>query len=103
MAASTKAVVYSAVHFLVAGAVYWHLITGGWLTNRYHLEDPDIVNLILAIFEPIAVISVIAYWVSRRPGLYRLMMILSVLQIVVAIGFLVFFLVFAATWHFKLM
>jgi hypothetical protein len=31
-----------------------------WLTNRYQLNDPNIVNLMLAIFEPIAIVSVIA-------------------------------------------
>ena len=103
MGAGTRAVVYSAVHFAVGGAVYWHLITGGWLTNRYRLDDPNIVNLILAIFEPIAVMSVVAYWIFRKPGLYRLMMILCVLQIAIAVGFLVFFVIFATTWRFKLM
>jgi hypothetical protein len=87
----------------VAGAVYSHLMTGGWLTNRYQLDDPSIVNLLLAIFEAIAVISVVGYWVLRKPGLYRLMKILCFVQILIAIGFAVFFLVFAATFHFKLM
>ena len=45
------------------------MISGGWLTIRYQLNDPTIVNLILAIFEPIAVASVIAYWIWRTPYL----------------------------------
>jgi hypothetical protein len=103
MAAPTRAVVCSAVHFVVAAGVYWHLITGGWLTNRYRLDDPNIVNLVLAIFEPIALVSVVAFWISRKRSAYRLMMILGCLQIMVAIGFAVLICVFAATWHFKLM
>jgi len=35
-----------------AACVYAHLISGGWLTNRYQLNDPNIVNLILAISSP---------------------------------------------------
>lgn len=57
---------FSAVHVVAAVAVYRHLISGGWLTNRYQLNDPNIVNLLLAIFEPIAILSVIAYWIARR-------------------------------------
>jgi hypothetical protein len=59
----------SVVHLIAAAVVYWHLITGGWLTNHYQLNDPNIVNLVLAIFEPIAIVSVIACWLWRKsPG-----------------------------------
>jgi hypothetical protein len=87
---------------IAAVAVYWFLITGGWLTNRYHLDDPNIVNLALAIFEPIAVLSVIAFWTWRTPSLRRLMSILFVIQILIGAGFLLFFLLFAITWHPKM-
>jgi hypothetical protein len=90
-------------HFIAAVVVYWHLITGGWLTNHYQLNDPNIVNLALAIFEPMAVASVIAFWIWRTASLRRLMSILFVIQILIGAGFLLFFLVFAFTWKPKMM
>ncbi|MEY2558049.1 MAG: hypothetical protein QOE34_1474, partial [Verrucomicrobiota bacterium] len=42
-----KAVALSIFHVIAATVVYWHLITGGWLTNHYQLNDPNIVNLVL--------------------------------------------------------
>jgi len=98
-----KAILFSALHVVAAIAVYRHLISGGWLTNRYQLNDPNIVNLVLAIFEPIAVVSVVAYWIGRRPILYRLMSILCVVQVLIGTGFLLFILFFALTWHPKMM
>jgi hypothetical protein len=103
MPVSAKPVLYSIVHLIAASAVYRYLISGGWLTNRYHLNDPNIVNLVLAIFEPIAIISVIAYWIGRTAFLYRLMSLLCLVQVVIGIGFLVFILFFALTWHPKMM
>jgi hypothetical protein len=64
-----RAALISVVHVIAATALYYYLITGGWLTNPYHLNDPNMVNLLLAIF---AVVSVIAYWLSRKRFLYRL-------------------------------
>jgi hypothetical protein len=98
-----KAILFSAVHVITATAVYRYLVTGGWLTNHYQLNDPNIVNLALAIFEPIAVVSVIAFWIWRTSPLRRLMLILGVLQILIIAGFLLFFLFFAITWHPKMM
>jgi hypothetical protein len=91
------------VHVIAATAVYRYLITGGWLTNHYQLNDPNIINLALAIFEPIAVLSVIAYWIWRTSSLRRLMSILCLVQILIGAGFLLFLLVFAITWHPKMM
>ena len=90
-------------HLIAAAAVYWHLIKGGWLTNHYQLNDPNIVNLALAIFEPIAVLSVIAYWLTRKPFLYRLMFILFLVQVLIGAGFLLFILLFFITWKPKMM
>jgi len=98
-----KAVVFSVVHVVAATAVYWYLITGGWLTNHYQLNDPNIVNLVLAIFEPIAIASVIAYWLARKPFLYRLMFILCLVQVLIGAGFLLFILFFFITWKPKMM
>ena len=69
MSPKLKAGLITLVHLVAATAVYRYLITGGWLTNHYQLNDPNIVNLVLAIFEPIAIVSVIAYWLLRnRPS-----------------------------------
>jgi hypothetical protein len=103
MSPRLKAGMISLVHVIAAAAVYRHLITGGWLTNHYQLNDPNIVNLVLAIFEPIAIVSVIAYWLLRKRFLYRLMSILCLVQILIGAGFLIFILLFAFTWHPKLM
>src|SRR5476651_2346055 len=93
----------SIIHVVAATAVYWHLITGGWLTNHYQINDPNIVNLVLAIFEPMAIVSVIAYWVWRKFFLYRLMSILALVQIIIGGGFLILILLFFLTWHPKMM
>jgi hypothetical protein len=98
-----KAILFTIVHVVAAAAAYRYLITGGWLTNHYQLNDPNIVNLLLAIFEPIAILSVLAYWIARRPFLYRLMSILCLVQVLIGVGFLVFLLLFAITWHPKMM
>jgi hypothetical protein len=103
MSPTAKAGGISAVHVVAAAAVYRYLITGGWLTNHYQLNDPNIVNLVLAIFEPIAIVSVIAYWLLRKPALYRLIFILSLVQLLIGAGFLIFVLLFALTWHPKMM
>lgn len=103
MSPSLRAGLISVVHAVAATAVYRYLITGGWLTNHYQLNDPNIVNLVLAIFEPIAIVSVIAYWLLRKPALYRLIFVLCLVQILVGVAFLAFILLFAFTWHPKLM
>lgn len=103
MSPTLKAGFISVIHVVAATAVYWHLSTGGWLTNHYQLNDPNIVNLVLAIFEPIAVVSVVAYWFWRTPFLYRLIFILFLVQLLVGAGFLVFILLFVFTWHPKMM
>jgi hypothetical protein len=98
-----KTIACSIGHLIAASAVYWHLIKGGWLTNHYQLNDPNIINLALAIFEPIAVVSVIAFWIWRTASLRRLMLILGLIQILIVAGFLLFVLVFAIIWHPKMM
>jgi hypothetical protein len=103
MSSPLKAGLISVVHIIAATAVYRYLITGGWLTNHYQLNDPNIVNLVLATLEPIAIVSVIAYWLLRKPALYRLISILCLVQILIGAGFLVFILLFVFTWHAKMM
>jgi hypothetical protein len=103
MSRPLRAALFSIIHVVAATAVYWYLITGGWLTNHYQLNDPNVINLVLAIFEPIAIVSVIAYWIWRKSFLYRLMFILVLIQILVGGGFLTFILLFMLTWHPKMM
>lgn len=103
MSPTLKAALFSVVHGVAATAVYRYLISGGWLTNHYQLNDPNIINLIIAIFEPIAIVSVIAYWLWRKQFLYRLMSILCFIQILIGTGFLIFILLFLFTWHPKMM
>jgi hypothetical protein len=103
MSPTLKAALISVVHGVAATAVCRHLITGGWLTNRYQVNDPNIVNLALALFEPIAIGSVIAYWLWRKPFLQRLISILCLVQILIGAGFLIFILSFVFTWHPKMM
>ena len=103
ISSASKPIWSSVVHLLAATAAYWHLVTGGWLTNHYELDDPNIVNLVLAIVEGLAVVLVIGYWISQNAFLGRLVWRLCLVQILIGIGFLVFVLLFAATWHFKLM
>ena len=98
-----KPIIYSIVNLIAAGWVYRFLITGGWLTNHYQWNDPNIVNLVLAIVEPVAVLSVIAYWIWRTPFLYRLLFIFFVVQLVIGAGFLAFILLFFFTWKPKMM
>ena len=103
MSLRSKATLFSVINLVAAAAVYWHLVKGGWLTNHYQLDDPNIVNLVLAIFEPVALISVIAYWLWRKSFLYRVVSILALIQIIVGAGFLIFLLLFMLTWHPKMM
>lgn len=99
----SKAIWYSAGNLVAAAAVYRYLITGGWLTNHYHLDDPNIVNLALAIFEPMALVCVAAYWVCQNGFLAKLLWRLFLAQIVIGVGFLTFVAYFFFTWHPKMM
>ena len=100
----TKAIVYSAIILIGAIWSYRFLYTGGWLTNPYYrLDDPDIVNLLVAIFEPIAVVAVIAYWIWRTPMLYRLVFASFLTQLVVGAGYLATFLLFVFTYKPRMM
>jgi hypothetical protein len=89
-----KATLFSVVNVVACAAVYWYLSTGGWLTSHYQLNDPNIVNAVPAIFEPIAIISVITYWQWRKSFLYRLMSILALIQIFAGAGSLFVILLF---------
>ena len=100
----TRAIIYSAIILIGAIWSYRFLYTGGWLTNPYYrLNDPDIVNLVVAIFEPIAVLCVIAYWSWRTRPLHRLLFISFLAQLIVGAGYLVVFLLFVLTYKPRMM
>lgn len=98
-----KPVIYTCVNLIAAAWVYWYLITGGWLTNHYQLNDSNIINLVLAIFEPIAVLGVIVYWLWRTRSMSRVLFILFLIQLVIGAGFLAFIGFFFFTWKPKMM
>jgi len=102
-ALKTKPIIYSLINLVGAAWVYRYLISGGWLTNHYQLNDPNIVNLVLAIFEPIAVAGMVAYWICRTRSLYRLLFILFLIQLLIGAGFLAFIGLFFLTWKPKMM
>jgi hypothetical protein len=97
-----KPIIYSAVILIGAIWVYRFLNSGGWLTHHYQLNDPDSLNLIPVIFEPIAVLGVIAYWIWRTRLLYRLLFFLVLLQLLIGAAFLSVFLFFVLTWKAKM-
>ena len=86
-----KAFLVCSAHVLIALGVYWHLITGGWLTQSYSWNDPNVINLALALLEAVAVGSVIAFWIWPKPFTYRFAVDLFVIQIVVALSIRVWF------------
>ena len=98
-----KPIIYSAINVIGAVAVYRLLISGGWLTHHYDLTDPDVVNLGLAIVEPLLVLCVISYWIWRTHSLYRLLFIAFIVQLLIGAGFLAFFGLFFFTYKPKMM
>jgi len=97
----TKSIVYSAVTLIGAIWMYRFLNSGGWLTHHYQLNqlnDPDSLNLIPVIFEPIAVLGVVAYWVWRTRELYRLLFFLFLGQLLIGASYLAMFLLFVLTY-----
>jgi hypothetical protein len=55
------------------------------------------------ILEPIAVLIVAAYWIWRTRGLYRLLFVSFVVQLISGAGFLAFILFFFFTWKPRMM
>jgi hypothetical protein len=98
-----KPVIYTIVNLVVAIWVLRLLQTGGWLTHHYEWNDPNAINFLLMLLEPVVVLFVIAYWIWRTPGLYRVLFISFVVQLLVAAGFLAFFAFFFFTWKPRMM
>ena len=102
----TKSIIYSAVILIGAVWMYRFLNSGGWLTHHYQLSqlnDPDSLNLIPVIFEPIAVLGVVAYWVWRTRKLYRLLFFLFLGQLLIGASYLAVFLLFVLTYKPRMM
>ena len=93
----------SLLHIIAAAVIYRFLYKGGWLTHHYDLRDSDSFNLIPVIFEPIAVLSVLTYWIWRTSLLYRLMLILAVVQLLIIAGFVALIIWFKLTYHPRMM
>jgi hypothetical protein len=98
-----KPVLYSLVIVVAGLDIYWHLYTVGWLTNHYHLNDLDIVNLVLAIVEPILILVVFVYWLTASATLHRILFWSLVLQLLICAGFGLVILLFVLTWHPRMM
>jgi hypothetical protein len=96
-------VVVSVFQVVAAVWIYRFLNTGGWLTHRYDLSDPNSLNLVPVIFEPVAVLSVIAYWMRRTARLRRLLMILGVVQVLIVVSYLAVFALFVLTYRPRMM
>ena len=98
-----KPIIYSVLNVVGAAWVYRHLFTGGWLTHHYDLRDPDSINLVLAIVEPLVVLCVISYWILRTRFLYRLLFISFIVQLLIDAGFIAFIGLFMLTWKPRMM
>ncbi len=103
MRSKIKSIIYSAVILIGAVWMYRFLNSGGWLTHHYELTDPDSLNLVPVIFEPIAVLAVVAYWVWRTRGLYRVLFFLFLGQLLIGAGYLAVFLLFVLTYKPRMM
>ncbi|HZE12392.1 MAG TPA: hypothetical protein VE086_01425 [Chthoniobacterales bacterium] len=98
-----KPIIYSVLNLIGAVWVYRLLISGGWLTHHYDLRDPDSINLVLAIVEPLVGLCVISYWIWRTRLFYRLLFISFIVQLLIDAGFIVFIGLFILTWKAKMM
>jgi hypothetical protein len=98
-----KSIIYSAVILIGAVWMYRFLNSGGWLTHHYQLNDPNSLNLIPVFFEPIAMVCVIVYWVSRTRALYRLLFFLFLGQLLIGMSYLAVFLLFVLTYKPRMM
>jgi len=97
-----RVIIVCLVHLLFGGAAYWHLITGGWLATAYSWHDPDDINLVLAVFEALCVIAVMALVAVRKRFVYKLLVDLLIIQIISCTVFLLLVLWVVLTWKPKM-
>ena len=93
----------SLFQLIAAVVIYRFLNSGGWLTHRYDLSDPNSLNLVPVIFEPIAVLTVLFYWIRRTPLLYRLLVITAIGQLLIVSAYVALLVGFALTYHPRMM
>jgi hypothetical protein len=62
-----------------------------------------VINLVLAIVEPVVVLCVISYWIWRTRFFYRILFVSFIVQLLIDAGFLAFVGFFFFTWKPKLM
>jgi len=97
-----KVIVLCVSHGLIAAEVYWHLINGGWLAVHYHWDDPDNINLVMAVFEALAAVVTVALLIFRSRFLYRLLIDLMLIQLLLAVVMAGLLLLFVFTWKPKM-
>jgi hypothetical protein len=97
-----RVVIACLLHLLFAGAVYWLLNDGGWFTATYNWTDPDNFHLVLAIFEALCVVVVIALVAARKRFFYKLAIDLLIIQFIIAASLLSLFLWFVLTYQPKM-
>jgi hypothetical protein len=98
-----RAVIVSLLHLLLAATVYWNLAKAGWLTATYHWDDPDDFNLVLAIFEALCALAVIAFAVMRNTFLEKLLYGLLIIQLIIAATLLALLSLLFLTWKPRIM
>jgi hypothetical protein len=100
---SPRVIIVCLLHLLFAAAVYWHLVTHGWFDENYHWDDPNNINLVLAVFEPLCAAAVAALAITRKPFFYKLLIDLLILQLLAAACFLAVVLIFVLTYKPRMM
>jgi len=92
-------IIVCVVHLLFAWAIYWMLNDGGWLTASYSWIDPDNFHLVLAVFEALCVVVVIALVAARKRFFYKLLLDLLIIQFIIGASLLSLFLWFVLTYQ----
>jgi len=95
-----RVIIVCLLHLLIGGYIYWQLYEGGWLTNPYYRwNDPDDINLVLAIFEPLCAVVLVALIAVRKRFFYKLLLDLLIIQLIIAASFVILIVWFALTWQ----
>jgi hypothetical protein len=94
-----RVIVVSVLHLLFAGIICRFLNSGGWLTASYRWNDPDNYHLVIALFEALSTLAVIAAVAARKTFFYKLLVDFLVIQLIIAASLLALFLVFVLTYQ----
>jgi len=93
-----RSVIAPLIHLLLAGTAYWNLAKAGWLTATYHWNDPDDINLVLALFEGLCALAVFAFAAFRTTFLSKLLNGLLVIQLILAVSIFALVMYVVLTW-----